>query len=652
MAKIDDLRINKELDGFFYEYLPSDELGKQIFNSFIKFYEHEKGFPLDDTYNKSCGTISNCMALSILLELDSMGVDISEFIDGFIFLVEDMFNRVYSYNNQLMYDATPYISNEATDDIVIDTYIETVSKICIISLDLRAYAIRKILQEKKLQKELNIFGNSITTYEELIKCAEKLIIDSIETLVSSSLKIDKKDISEYYINGKKITRDTFPQKIEYRGWAFQKPKNNDYNSYETSLYFTYHATNAFISVYNELRILFEQYINKTEISKNDENWKKYNDFDKPFFYYNKDILIQFRNITSSSGRYIDNILKNNNIDIAFDYIKSNLKKISANDIIDSPKNNYLIDTVFALAIMINAGIDEDYSYADQLNYFYEQLLASITNVKKIYTFLKRDNREDLINTYRLMFNEQCPTEYKSFLKKLRKKCENIAVYDFVPLFCNTYSTIFNFLILYPQKEMIDNLQLIMENCFEGDEWFWDKNGFSINNNLYYIFALENFYEYYQKYELPSSENRKNYNAEVKKLEKILENKNKEYENLFKQYEILKDKYENKKSQLDAEVSKIAEEVFSSKINESIFNYLKSMVEDGYSFILNTREFNNNLAEEYNRNERIKLLYKISDAISTTKLEQNAEGFVKNESKRIAEFDKKVDNEILTKIGGN
>lgn len=650
MAKIDNLRTKKESEGFFYEYLTSKEVGTNVFNSFIKFYEPEQGFPLDDIYNKSCGTISNCMALSILLELDAMGVDISNFKDGFKFLVEDMFNRVYESDNKLMFDATPYISKEECNNAGIDTYIETVSKICIISLDLRSYSIRKIMQEKSMKNDLIILGKKITTYKELIRYAENLIIDSVNILVSSSLKIED-DIFDYQINGNKIVRNTFPQKVEYRGWAFQKPRDGECNSYETSLYFTYHATNAFISIYNELRIPFEDYISKTEISKDDENWRKYNDFDKSFFHDNKEILIEFRNITSSTGRYIDTILKKNGIDIAFDYIKGNFKKISAADIIDSPKNNYLIDTIFALAIMINAGIDEDYTSVGQLDYFYEQLLASITNVKKIYTSLKRDNREDLINTYRLMFNELCPLEYRRLLKKLRKNCENIAVYDFVPLLCNTYATIFNYLIQYPQKEMVDNLQLIMENCVESDEWYWDKNGFNINNNLYYIFAVENFYEYYKTYELPSSENGKKYNAAVEDIKKLLKDKEKDYKDLDERYENLKKDYDNKKSLLDTEVSRIAEKVFNEKIDESIFKYLQSMIEDSYSFILNAREFKNDIVKNFNNNEKVKLLYKISNAINITQVQQHSEGLVKKHAISISEFDKDVENSILIEIGG-
>lgn len=654
MAKIDSIRLRKESNGFFNEYLPSEETGKLIFDSFIKFFVPNKGFPLDNKYNETCGTISNCMALSILLELELMGVDISKFDMGFKFLIEDMFDRVYNQKRKLTFDASPYIFNNDSEEISIDTYIETVSKICIIALDLRSFAIKNIMIEKPLKLNLVICGEQINSFKRLKELAENLIIDSVTILVDSCLKIEDNDIQDYQINGNKITRNSFPTKIEYRGWAFQKPQSNDSSAYDTSIYFTYHATNAFISIYNELKIPFEQLIKPSKIDQQSDEWKKYEKFDKCFFDNNKELFIEFRNMTSSTGRYIDTILKNNDIDIAFDYIKSNFKKISASEIIDSPKNNYVIDTLFVLAIMINAGIDEDYSSVNQLDYFYEQLQAAITNLKIIYNSLKRNNREDLINSYRLIFNERCPSEYKKFLKMFRRKSENIAVYDFVPLLCNTYAIISEYLIQYPQKEMIDNLEIIMDNCIDNDEWYWDKNGFNVNNNLYYIFAIGNFYEYYKKYELPSSEKGKKYNDIALKAKRNLEDKIKEFNVLQKEKNELSKKLENKKSSLDLEVSKIAESIFLEKIDERIFNYLQSMIEESYSLIIKARDSSVNLEELLNDNQKAKMLFKVSKAIENTKIKKNFDmAMHKIDGEAIREFDEAVVNEILRSIrGGN
>ena len=72
-------------------------------------------------------------------------------------------------------------------------------------------------------------------------------------------------------------------------------------------------------------------------------------------------------------------------------------------------------------------------------------------------------------------------------------------YDLVPLYCNTYNLISDYIIKYPQKEMTNNLIWVMESKQEG-KWYWTKNGFNLNNNLYYIVSLDFFYIYYNYYE--------------------------------------------------------------------------------------------------------------------------------------------------------
>lgn len=592
MARIDDIRTREKLeDEFFSTYEESEKIGNFIFKDFIKLYVNEKGFPIDDNRTNRIGLISNCMALSTLLDLNvSMGVELSEFEDGFKFLITSIYNSIYADPLKLTFDASPYMVNST--DASIDSYIETVSKICVIMIDLREYAIRSDLLNKEfgvsfVLKLRNGRDYRVNDFRKLKEAAEQLLLDSIDVITKSCLRVKDSEIVEYRIDGgKPIERDNLDSQIKYRGWAFQMPKQDESDKYSTSIYFTYHATNAFISLYNAFPAMFE---NK-DIPENmsDDEREKYN-LDVEFFKANEELFMLFRQMTSSTGRYIDTLLKKNEVDLSFDYVNSAFKSVSSLKIMESQKTNSVIDTLLVLAILINAGIDEDYAKQgeNQKDYFYNKIQYALTNVKKIYSILKQSAKEDLIDSYQLdssLINDKFPGTYDKLVRNLRSACSGIAVYDFVPLFCNTYAIIFNYLIRYPQKEMIENLEWVMDNRAE-QVWLWEKEGFNVNNNLYYIFALENFYDYYKIFELPLSNKGKEYNDKAKVALDKLEAKDKELKESQANLKKIEKALEEKHSALDGEVYKIAKDMYDSHIKESIEDFLNNMIKDCCEFSL-------------------------------------------------------------------
>lgn len=590
MSRINDIILSRNTEDYFNAYIDSEVIGEKIFNSFIKLFNKDKGFPLEDGEERKYGMISNCMALSTLIELSAMKVDIFRFDEGFKFLLKDILERIYINgfgNRERVFDASPYILNGEEDNLKIESYVETISKICIIMIDLRAFAIRNIIQKKEFGNLIDVAGKRIENFNKLREVAEDLLIDCIRELNASCLKVDSEEKKEYSINGKIIKRKGIDSVMEYRGWAFQKPKSED-EVYDTSIYFTYHATNAFISLYNAFRIFFEKEFSGNDYSKDEfslEELEKYN-FDKDFFDRNIKVFTEFRRKTASTGRYIETLIKKKGIDLSFDYVKSGFFGVSSSKILEMQKNNCVIDTLFILAIFINAGIDEDYEAAEQKEYFYNQIQYALTNIRKIYYILKQNSKEDSIDSYRLsstLFSDKYPKKYNELIQRFRNECENVAVYDLIPLLCNTYAIISDYLIQYPQKEMVENLDLIMDKRALGDKWYWDKKKFNINNNLYYIVALENFYEYYENYELPLAENGKIYNKVAEEANKRLIQKNNELDRVKNQYERLEKEYRDKKSNLDKEVYNIALEVYKGQIENSIENYFSAMISECIEF---------------------------------------------------------------------
>ena len=596
ISRINDIRIEQEDKNLkFNAYEDISVVGQKIYKSFTKLWKKDKGVSLTGKEDGKYGTIANIMALSSMLEFDSMGIDITKDVEKFKFLIESVFNSVY-HGRYATFDASPYFIN--TDTHSIDSYVETASKIFIVMIDLRKYAIVHSIAGDVWIGDMTLNRRNINSFDELASAAEDLFIDSMDALMGACLPTRENGRHEYRIGSKKIERDGFSPIMEYRGWSFQKPDGNP-DDYGASIYFTYHATNAYVSLYNAFpHILNSEFFTdrvKSEDEKTDtdkaleEEVKKFSDsqlkkhnIDILFLKRHKSDIKRFRAMCSSDGRYFDTMLKNKDIDLSFDYVKNGFGKVSVSQVLDSQKNNYVMETLFVIAILMNAGVDEDYESIGQDDYIYIQISYALTNIKKVYNVLRRNNREDLIGSFVLsssLFTEKIPSKHDELIRKFRNSCENISTYDLVPLLCNTYSIIFSYLIKYPNKDMVDNLELIMENRALGDNWTWDKDGFNINNNLYYIVAIENFYDYYNEYELPYTSFGIEYNAVAENALNELRAKVDEVEDKKRRLAELQDQLDNKSSELDNQVIALAQKVFDKNFESRLNAYIEKMIDD-------------------------------------------------------------------------
>ncbi len=677
MPSINDIiKQKKGQNEFFNTYQSSEEIGRKIFNSFIKQFDKEKGFPLSeekDGKEKAFGTISNAMAVSTILELEDMGVDITGFINEFNFLLKTVIESVYgsNINSYPRFDASPYIRGNKDRIDQIYSYVETASKIMIIMIDLRNFANKHDIEGTQFKQSITISGKTISSYAELSVLAEKVLLDSMKFLTDSVLVIDPENIKKRQIDGKDyFVRANIPVEIAYRGWTFCAPEN-DSGSFDTSIYFTYHATNAYISLYNAYPEIIGKVFSRDRKHIND--WRdtafdirEMNDVEKElhnrnveFVINNADLIDKFRIMTASSGRYIEAKLSEKGTDLTFDFVRSDFSRISSSRILDMQDNNAVINTLFILAIYLNAGIDEDYEAigSEKKEWFYNQLQFSISNIRKIYNILEADGKQDLIDSFRLdkaLFSEKYPTEYKSFVRQFRKACENVAVYDLIPLLCNTYSIVFNFLIQYPQLEMTQNLDLIMRNCSSSDEWLWgDDNGFNINNHLYYIVALEGFYKYYNDYEEPLSGNEESYNRIVKKNNKQNEAKLAEKR---KKIEVLETEIEGlrtRKSELDKEVERLAVSSFDRIFNERISEYFNSLSRKAVTYYLNARKngmTQGQFEEALKDNEELRTAFAIFGSINfNEKLIRELSDCVQNGEYFMNLMEEKIINSVVDRL---
>lgn len=573
-----------------YEYIASEEVGNQILEDFMQHYDEvDKTVPLDNSGTRKVGLINDIMALSTLLEIMAFNVDISRYESIYFLLIERIFDQVYAHGHP-EFNATPYWT--AHDQYQITSYVESASKLISTFVDLRDEIISRLSSGKvRLSKgiKLTIGGQRIDTYKVLLMCVEKIIADAMNTIVDAALPL--KEEIEFRIDGKKVNRAGISSKLRIRGWAFQKPETGKEDDYESSLFYTYYGTNAFISLYNSMEDFYEYIdlggtIQPSFMSLSDkESREKREKFlhDKEFYEKNAALFTRMREYTASAGRYIDMRMRENGVNIAFDYLNKDLLPVSL-ETIASGKNNHIMNSLFVFAILINSGLDDDYSSVGKTS-MYQSLQFALNNIKKIYTEFKDDHREDLIDSYSLG-EDKCPGKAADVMQYWRKS-RNIQTYNLIPLFCNTYNLMFNFIIKYPHKEMRENIVLVLENKSETG-WTWTKEGFDINNNLYYIYALDSFYQYYDHYEAGFvAADSLRAEAERYKLDaqNIQQSSELRIQTIQEEYERRIEEARKEGSPLEQAVSDAIKTALHEQFGEILIAYLKELADRSVDFLL-------------------------------------------------------------------
>lgn len=598
-----------------YEYQPSREIGAKILKDFLGYYnKRSKAFPLGDGGNaQKFGTIPDIMALSTFLELRSLDVDMGSSDTLYYSTIEKVFSDIYR-DGKIVFDASPYWNNEGYE---IDTYVETASKFISTMVDLRDDIISLIYKRKTKLPIIKIKEKDISRAEDLLECVEESIIDAVKMLNAAALPLAEP--YEYKIDGKVTARANINTTVTCRGWAFKNPAPEKAEDYESSLYYTYFGTNAFTSIYNSMEAFYDYldggerlYGNIDKSNLRPEEKQKLFKFNQNELFYGKykNQLDELRNLTASAGRYVETQLKANGVNIAFDYVDKELKKVAI-ETISSGRNNHVMNSLFAFAILINAGVDDDYASVGKSNIF-QTIMFALTNIKKIYLEYKDEQREDLIDSFSLG-EDRCPSDVSMIMQNWRKS-GSISTYDLVPLYCNTYNLVFNYIIKYPQKEMRDNLVWLLENK-STQGWYWSKEGFSINNNLYYIYALDSFYIYYNQYEadfLDADGLRKKLNDKEREIvqekvknEAIIQKNNTDHERALEEAM-------NRRSPLDTEVEKLVEKYIEKNFETYFANTLDKYIDSGMEFVLKMYKGGDgkrdSFAEQFKKDKRLQLIF--------------------------------------------
>lgn len=386
-------------------------------------------------------------------------------------------------------------------------YVDSIAKCVQAILETRELILTSI--EKN--NPLNLYVEGIGTDNDILNALVIVLKDCLKKLVE--LKIDCAPI--------KVTiGQSDAYEITTSGWNYTNDSSIQNNTLTSSLYFTYSVCLAYMSIYENIKDALDWSRIENEEEKNNfkaDDMVKF-ERDKSFYFQIIDEYNSFKEAVRSCGLYLDN--KINSLDLRTKFLGFDFNEIDVDEIKGSTTNNAIFNTLFSVVILIASGVSDIYDSFFKERRYFEWLQSIMQNVYDTYCDLAYSQKGYIIDQYILNFNETIPNELYEQVNYLRK--QRIQVLTVVPLMVRAYNMVSSWVIQYPQKQMINYLELIMTSRFRkrsgSYEWVWDRDGYDVNINSIYISALYDFYSYYEQYELPSISDKKTVESEVKKTQ--------------------------------------------------------------------------------------------------------------------------------------
>lgn len=473
-----------------------------------------RGFFNTDMDRSQVGLLTQCLGMQSVASLNSFGLDMQSYSDIIdhtindifknIGLTQDIYEQIKAMGDDIVFDKelltynmTPFVKNTdyGEDDdnaFVINTCVEAACNVLKALVEAREMILRQEYDKKPLT--LTFEGQPADT-ENIISILEIIIKYTLGWLASACIKA--KRTIHYSIAGKRAKNSL----VAYLGWNFFKVNNNADEEYEPSLYMTYSVCSAYMSIFQaiyEVRDDVEQGINRDVVSIKYENAKRF------YKIIRKEYMI-LRNQCMSAGRYeemrTNGLIGGKEIDLASKFIGQNYVEMEFEDIENSTTNDAVINTILHVLILIYSGIDIDYEIMGRADEFFDEMQYALQNALRCYKYLLKEDKTYIIEQYTLSFKEKMPSSVAGLAKVLRR--QRIQVASLLPLLISAYNEVSRYLIKYPQKQNVEYLKLILENRSDSDkgkEWSWDKEGYNITSETYFIKTLLNFYEYYEQYE--------------------------------------------------------------------------------------------------------------------------------------------------------
>lgn len=566
---IDSKRNTK--DTVFNRYKPKDSIAEEIAKNFFsskyndpsKNSKYEEGFANSLADRSQVGLLTQAYGLQIIAGLRSLGCNLEERSPKINYVLNQLFELlgidgdVLSAIRDMDYDDfDPYLLNFNISPFYVDfeeTVIarENASRNCVESASAVLKALSEIRTAIGVQldagNELDLtFANDSISSDEMIENIEYIIKYTLKWLTDACIPAPKPngETIKYAIRNQKVKNPD----IEYIGWNFfRSPEDANKmsgnlvtNEYEPSLYVTFSVCSAYISLKGELAFV-QPYVDKNT-SPDDKDLTPRYDRNVRLYAAIAPLLKKFQNQCMQAGRYEE--LRSNGfftgedpIDLSVCFIGQNYNPVTFEDITNSTTNDAMINTILHILILLYAGVDIDYKLIATENNvpaiiddFYDEMQYAIQNILRCYKKLNAADKSYIVDQYVLSFKEKMPSDFASLAKTLRR--QRIQVASTLPLLIIANNEISKYLVRYPQKQNMEYLAMIMRNRNldknSNVEWAWDRDGYNITSQNYYIRALNDFYNYYDQYEA-------NYIKYDEKVAKAREDNDKKIDQLTKKH---------------------------------------------------------------------------------------------------------------------
>ena len=584
---IDSKRNTK--DTVFNRYKPKDSIAEEIAKNFFsskyndpsKNSKYEEGFANSLADRSQVGLLTQAYGLQIIAGLRSLGCNLEERSPKINYVLNQLFELlgidgdVLSAIRDMDYDDfDPYLLNFNISPFYVDfeeteTKRENASRNCVESASAVLKALSEIRTAIGVQldagNELDLtFANDSISSDEMIENIEYIIKYTLKWLTDACIPAPKPngETIKYAIHNQKVKNPD----IEYIGWNFfRSPEDANKmsgnlvtNEYEPSLYVTFSVCSAYISLKGELAFV-QPYVDKNT-SPDDKDITPRYDRNVRLYAAIAPLLKKFQNQCMQAGRYEE--LRSNGfftgedpIDLSVCFIGQNYNPVTFEDITNSTTNDAMINTILHILILLYAGVDIDYKLIATENNvpaiiddFYDEMQYAIQNILRCYKKLNAADKSYIVDQYVLSFKEKMPSDFASLAKTLRR--QRIQVASTLPLLIIANNEISKYLVRYPQKQNMEYLAMIMRNRNldknSNVEWAWDRDGYNITSQNYYIRALNDFYNYYDQYEA-------NYIKYDEKVARAREDNDKKIDQLTK-------KHTNEVAALEAAIAEKEQEI--------------------------------------------------------------------------------------------
>lgn len=527
----------------FNRYKPKDSIAEEIAKNFFsskyndpsKNAKYEEGFANSLADRSQVGLLTQAYGLQIIAGLRSLGCNLEERSPKINYVLNQLFELlgidgdVLSAIRDMDYDDfDPYLLNFNISPFYVDfeeteTKRESASRNCVESASAVLKALSEIRTAIGVQldagNELDLtFANDPISSDEMIENIECIIKYTLKWLIDACIPAPKPngETIKYKVRGYSVESEN----VNYAGWNFfRSPENANEmsnnivtNEYEPSLYITFSVCSAYISLKSELAFV-QPYVDKNTLPDDKDMTPRY-DRNVRLYAAIAPLLDKFQKQCMQAGRYEE--LRSNGfftgedpIDLSVCFIGQNYNPVTFEDISNSTTNDAMINTILHILILLYAGIDIDYKVvaADNnapaiIDDFYDEMQYAIQNILRCYKKLNAADKSYIVDQYVLSFKEKMPSDFASLAKTLRR--QRIQVASTLPLLIIANNEISKYLVQYPQKQNMEYLAMIMRNRNldknNNVEWAWDRDGYNITSQNYYIRALNDFYNYYDQYE--------------------------------------------------------------------------------------------------------------------------------------------------------